>query len=76
MHFTLIASTSGANLRLDPGVAHTESLKPTESKDFIFEYSQKGEYILNFYTPNVDKKEMDVLMMVNNEDKWSGDKKM
>lgn len=40
VHFTLIASTSETNLRLDPGIVHYETLKPKGYKDVVFEFDK------------------------------------
>lgn len=37
VHFTLIASTKEANLRLETGNAHYETLKSGAERDYVFE---------------------------------------
>jgi hypothetical protein len=41
VHFTLIASTNNTNMRLEPGIAHYETLKPEQSKVYAFEFEPK-----------------------------------
>ena len=38
VHFTLIATTGETNMRLEPGIAHYETFKPEEHKDFVFQF--------------------------------------
>ncbi len=36
VHFTLIVSTNNTNMRLEPGIAHYETLKSEEGKVYAF----------------------------------------
>ncbi len=53
VHFTLIATTKESNLRLEPGNPHYETLKPSTSRNYIFEFIPNKNIFLNFYTHNL-----------------------
>ena len=53
MHFSIIASTTGSNLRLEPSVSHYETIAPNTYREFVFEFDKKAEYLVNFYTHNM-----------------------
>ena len=58
IHFTIIASTEGTAIRLETGITHYETL-PVNSKgksQYIFEYNQKEDYVVNFYSHNAKNK--------------------
>ena len=58
IHFTIIASTEGIAIRLETAITHYETL-PKESKSrsqYIFEYDQKEDYVVNFYSHNAKNK--------------------
>ena len=55
VHFTLIASTKTGNLRLEPGNAHYETLKPDSSRDYFFQVQSDKKMFLNFYTHKLQK---------------------
>jgi hypothetical protein len=72
VHFTLIASTKNSNMRLEPGIAHYETLKSEESKVYAFEFEPKEEYIVSFYTHNAKAKDkVNIEMMVSNKNEWA-----
>ena len=54
VHFTLIASTQGSNMRIEPGNAHYETIKIKGSRDFYFQVQQDKKMFLNFYTHNLE----------------------
>jgi hypothetical protein len=53
VHFSLIASTEGSNMRLEPGNAHYETIKPSGSRDFYLQTQEDKKMFLNFYTHNL-----------------------
>jgi hypothetical protein len=72
IHFTLIASTKEGNMRLEPGVAHYDNIKPSDTKDYVFEFIPKKEIMLNFYTHNI-KENVKLKMKVSNTDDYKND---
>lgn len=72
IHFTLIASTKEGNMRLEPGFAHYDNIKPKEAKDYVFEFLPKKDFILNFYTHNI-KENVKLNLKVSNTDDYKND---
>lgn len=61
-HFTLVASTTGFNLRLEPTVNYYETLSPSMVKDFVFEFDPSENCILSFYVYNQKDKAVHLQM--------------
>ena len=72
IHFTIIASTKEGNMRLEPGIAHYENIKPKGSKDYVFEFIPNKEFILNFYTHNI-KENVKINLKVSKTDDYKND---
>lgn len=67
VHFTIIASSSGKEIRLETGVTHYETL-PKEgysNAEYVFEFDEKEDFILNFYCHNVKSEDVRIKMMVS-----------
>jgi hypothetical protein len=70
-HFTLIASSSKAVVRLEPTVAHYETLQPAATREYIFEFDPTEDYILNFYTHNFKANGLSIMLALSNNRVWS-----
>ena len=46
-------STHEGNVRLEPSVAHYETIGVDESRDYVFEFEPKKDILINFYTHNL-----------------------
>lgn len=72
IHFTLIATTRDANMRLEPGMAHYDNIQPKDSKDYVFEFLPKKQLFLNLYTHNL-KDHLNLTLKVSNTDDYKDD---
>lgn len=57
-------------MRLEPGVAHYETLKTKDSRDYVFEFMPKKDILLNFYTHNI-KTDVKLKLVISNADEYS-----
>ena len=45
-------------------------MKEKESADYIFEFTKKNSYVLNFYTHNVKLEDVDVGLKISATEEW------
>lgn len=69
-HFTLLASSSKAVVRLEPTVAHYETLQPQAIREYIFEFDPAENYILNFYTHNLQSDDLKIMLALSSNRAW------
>lgn len=69
-HFTLLASSSKAVVRLEPTVAHYQTLQPEDTRQYIFEFDTSEDYILNFYTHNLQDG-IKIMLALSNNRVWN-----
>ena len=66
VHFTIVASTTGKQIRLETGITHYETLpKNGDSAEYIFEFDKKQDYVMNFYTHNAKKQDVSIKLLVS-----------
>lgn len=70
VHFTMIASTQSGNMRLEPGVAHYETLHSKDRRDYVFEFATQNIILLNFYSHNL-KSQVDLSVKISNADEFN-----
>jgi hypothetical protein len=70
VHFTIIAATSGAPIRLDPSLSHYETIKSEETRTYVFEFDKDEDYIVNFYMHNAPDGTVKVPLLVSNSNNW------
>jgi hypothetical protein len=57
-------------MRLEPGVAHYETIESKNTRDLVFEFEKNKEIVLNFYSHNV-KKNVNIGLKISNVDEYS-----
>lgn len=52
VHFTIIPTSQGTNVRLQSGITHYETMEPNSIRKLVFEFNTDESAALNIYTHN------------------------